>query len=220
MSFDTSVVWQNLPALLAGLWLTIVIVCFSVVVATAIGILVCAGMLLGKGIIHRVSVSYVSIFRALPEPIIIFWLYYCSPLILNSKLSAFESGAIALAIPSGAYLAEIFRAGIQAVPRGQIEAAQALGLRSFWVVWDVLVPQALRIMIPPILGIVTILIKNSALVSAIGVEELFYRATVLGGQTFHYFEFLSVTAVIYFVVILPLSALVQVQERRLAAKLK
>ena len=220
MSFDTTVVWQNLPALLAGLWLTIVIVLLSLIVATGIGILVCAGMLLGRGALYRASVNYVSIFRALPEPIIIFWLYYCSPLILNSKLSAFESGAIALAIPSGAYLAEIFRAGIQAVPRGQIEAAQALGLRSFWLVWDVLVPQALRIMIPPILGIVTILIKNSALVSAIGVEELFYRATVLGGQTFHYFEFLSVTAVIYFVLILPLSAFVQLQERRLSAKLK
>jgi His/Glu/Gln/Arg/opine family amino acid ABC transporter permease subunit len=220
MSFDIPVVWQNLPALLAGLWLTIVIVLLALVVATGIGILVCAGMLLGKGIIYKASVNYVSIFRALPEPIIIFWLYYCSPLILNTKLSAFETGAIALAIPSGAYLAEIFRAGIQAVPRGQTEAAQALGLRPFWLVWDVLVPQALRIMIPPILGIVTIIIKNSALVSAIGVEELFYRATVLGGQTFHYFEFLSVTAVIYFVLILPLSAVVQLQERRLSAKLK
>ena len=220
MSFDTLVVWQNLPFLLSGLWLTIVIVVLSLAIAIAIGTLACAGMMLGGTVTRGISTNYVSVFRALPEPIIIFWLYYCSPLLLNTKLSAFESGAIALAVPSGAYLAEIFRAGIQAVPRGQIEAARALGLPSFWLVWDVLAPQALRMMIPPILGVVTILMKNSALVSAIGVEELFYRATVLGGQTFRYFEFLSITAVIYFVLILPLSMLVQWQERRLSAKLK
>ncbi len=217
MSFDAQVIWQNLPSLLSGLRLTIVIVVLSLFFAVVIGVLVCTGMLLGGPVVRRISADYVSVFRALPEPIIIFWLYYCSPLILNTKLSAFESGAIALAVPSGAYLAEIFRAGIQAVPRGQIEAARALGLHPFWLLWDVLVPQALRIMIPPILGIVTILIKNSALVSAVGVEELFYRASILGGQTFHYFEFLSVTAVIYFVLIMPLSVIVQFQERRLSA---
>jgi His/Glu/Gln/Arg/opine family amino acid ABC transporter permease subunit len=218
MSFDTSIIWQNLPMLLAGIWLTVVIVFLSLVVAIVIGLLVCAGTLLGKGFVHDLCVGYVALFRALPEPVIIFWMYYCGPLILNSKLSAFESGTIALAIPSGAYLAEIFRAGIQAVPRGQIEAGRALGLSSFWLVWDVVAPQALRMMIPPTLGIVTILIKNSALVSAIGVEELFYRATVLGGQTFHYFQFLTVAAVIYLLMILPLSVLVQRQERRLLAK--
>ncbi|MDI3468641.1 MAG: ABC transporter, permease protein (cluster 3, basic aa/glutamine/opines) [Pseudolabrys sp.] len=218
MSFDTQIVWQNLPSLLYGLRLTIVIVILSLFFAGVIGVLICAGMLLGSPVVRRISADYVSIFRALPEPIIIFWLYYCSPLILNTKLTAFETGAIALAIPSGAYLAEIFRAGIQAIPRGQIEAARALGLPPFWLLWDVLVPQALRIMIPPTLGIVTILIKNSALVSALGVEELFYRANVLGGQTFHYFEFLTVTAIIYFMLILPLSAAVQFQEQRLSAR--
>jgi His/Glu/Gln/Arg/opine family amino acid ABC transporter permease subunit len=218
MSFDTAVIWQNLPALAAGIWLTIAIVVVSLAIGIVIGLLVCAGMLLARGLAYYMSVSYVGLFRAVPEPVIIFWLYYCAPLILNSKLSAFESGTIALAIPTGAYLAEIFRAGIQAVPRGQFEAARAVGLSPLWLVWDVVAPQALRMMIPPMLGIVTILIKNSALVSAIGVEELFYRATVLGGQTFHYFEFLTVTAVIYFVLILPLSALVQRQERRLLGK--
>jgi His/Glu/Gln/Arg/opine family amino acid ABC transporter permease subunit len=116
---------------LAGIWLTVVIVFLSLVVAIVIGLLVCAGTLLGKGFVHDLCVGYVALFRALPEPVIIFWMYYCGPLILNSKLSAFESGTIALAIPSGAYLAEIFRAGIQAVPRGQIEAGRALGLPSF-----------------------------------------------------------------------------------------
>jgi His/Glu/Gln/Arg/opine family amino acid ABC transporter permease subunit len=217
MHFDSSVIWQNLPALLSGIWLTIVIVVLSLLVGTVIGLVVCGGMLLGGPIVSRLSGAYVGLFRALPEPIIIFWLYYCAPLILNEKLSAFETGAIALAIPSGAYLAETFRAGILAVPVGQIEAGRAIGLSGIWLIWDVIGPQAARTMIPPMLGIVTLLIKNSALVSAIGVEELFYHATVLGGQTFHYFEFMTVTAGIYFCLIVPLSALLQRYERRLLA---
>jgi polar amino acid transport system permease protein len=82
----------------------------------------------------------------------------------------------------------------------------------------VIAPQALRMMIPPTLGIVTILIKNSALVSAIGVEELFYQANVLSGQTLHHFELLSAVAVIYFLLILPLSILVQRREKRLLSQ--
>lgn len=220
MSFDTQVVWQNLPLLLSGIWLTIAIVMVSLAVAVVIGVVVCTGMLFARGLAYYISVYYVALFRGLPEPIIIFWLYYCAPFILNTKLSAFTTGTIALAIPTGAYLAEIFRAGIQAVPRGQIEAARAIGLAPWSVAADVVVPQAMRMMIPPMLGIVTILIKNSALVSAIGVEELFYRATVLAGQTLRYLEFLTAAAFIYFVLILPLSLLVQRQERQLLRRVR
>lgn len=219
MSFDASVIWQNWPLLLAGVGLTIVLVVVALAVGIVIGLLACAGSLLGSGFAYHLSVAYIGLFRGLPETVIVFWLYYCAPLILNTKLSAFEAAVIALSIPSGAYLAEIFRAGIEAVPRGQIDAARAIGLSPFWLAWDVVGPQALRMMIPPMLGIVAILIKNSALVSAIGVEELFYRATVLSGQTFRHFELLTAAAVIYFLMILPLSILVQRQEKRLLANI-
>src|SRR5262249_20237057 len=122
------------------------------------------------------------------------------------------------AIPAGAYLAEIFRAGIEAVPRGQIEAARAIGLSPFWVACDVVAPQALRTMIAPILGLGTILIKNSALGSVIGGEELVHRAMVYSGETLRYFELLTAAGIIFFILILPLSILVQVQERRLLTR--
>ena len=218
MSFDSSVVWSNLALLGAGIWLTFALTLTALALGIVIGLLACVGRLLGRGLLYYISTGYIGLFRGLPETVIIFWLYYCGPLILNVRLSAFWSGTIALAIPAGAYLAEIFRAGIEAVPRGQRDAARAIGLAPFWIVWDVIAPQALRMMIAPILGIVTILIKNSALVSAIGVEELFYRATVLAGQTFRHFELLSAIAVIYFLMILPLSILMQRQERRLLAR--
>jgi His/Glu/Gln/Arg/opine family amino acid ABC transporter permease subunit len=219
MSFDLAAVRESLPILAGGVGLTILVVVVSLAIGIGIGLVACAGTLLGKGLLYRFSRAYIGLFRGLPEMVLIFWLYYCGPLILNGKLSAFQSATAALAIPAGAYLAEIFRAGIQAVPRGHVEAGRALGLSSFWLVWDVIAPQALRIMIPAFLGLVTILIKNSALVSAIGVEELFYRATVHAGQTFRHFELLTAAAIIYFLLILPLSVLVQRQERRLLAKI-
>ncbi len=220
MTFDISIVWQSLPALAAGAWLTAALVVVSLAIGIAIGLLVCAGTLGGQGMVRRLAVGYVGLFRGLPETLIIFWLYYCGPLILDVKLSAFATGTAALAIPSGAYLAEVFRAGIQAVPKGHVEAARALGLSRFWVMWSVIAPQALRMMIPAFLGVVTILIKNSALVSAIGVEELFYRATVLAGRNFHHFELLTAAAIVYFALILPFSLAVQRQERRLLAKVR
>jgi His/Glu/Gln/Arg/opine family amino acid ABC transporter permease subunit len=220
MTFEVGVLWSSLPILAGGAWLTALLVVAALVVGAAIGLLVCAGTMLGRGLVHRLSIAYVSLCRTLPETVLIFWLYYCIPLILKDRPSAMETAIAALAIPTGAYLAEIFRAGIEAVPRGQVEAARALGLSSLWVALDVVAPQALRTMIPPTLGYVTILIKNSALVSVIGVEELFYRATVQAGQNLHYFELLTAAGLLYFLMIMPLSVLVQVQERRMLARIR
>jgi His/Glu/Gln/Arg/opine family amino acid ABC transporter permease subunit len=215
MAFDMRVVWDSLPFLLGGLWLTVLVSLAALAVGAVIGLLVCAGTMLGRGLVYRLCVAYVSLFRTLPETVLIFWLYYCIPLVLNHRPTAFNSAVMALAIPAAAYFAEIFRAGIESVPRGQVEAARAIGLSPFWLLWDIIAPQALRTMIPPILGLSTIVIKNSALVSVIGVEELFYRATVYAGQTFRYFELLTSAAVLFFLLILPLSVLVQLRERRL-----
>jgi His/Glu/Gln/Arg/opine family amino acid ABC transporter permease subunit len=119
MQFDPSIIWSNLPVLVSGIWLTILLVAIALVFAIVLGLLACAGTLLGRGLVYYLSVGYIGFFRGLPETVIIFWLYYCTPLVLNTRLSAFWTGTVALAIPSGAYLAEIFRAGILAVSRGR-----------------------------------------------------------------------------------------------------
>ena len=119
MQFDPSIIWSNLPVLVSGIWLTILLVAIALVFAIVLGLLACAGTLLGRGLVYYLSVGYIGLFRGLPETVIIFWLYYCTPLVLNTRLSAFWTGTVALAIPSGAYLAEIFRAGILAVSRGR-----------------------------------------------------------------------------------------------------
>jgi len=218
MLFDPHVFWSSLPFLLQGTWTTIVVVCASMAVGIIIGVLLCAGMVLGSGLIRVLSFAYVSLFRTLPETVLVFWIFYCIPLVASGRPTAFQSAVAALAIPAAANFAEIFRAGVIAVPRGHVEAAHAMGLSRIWVFLDVVAPQASRIIVPPFFGAVTILIKNSALVSIIGVQELFYHATVSANQNYHYIEIMTGAALIYFMLILPLSMLVQWQEQRLLVR--
>ena len=214
--FDPQVVIAAWPVLLAGLRTTILLVAAALAIGSAIGFVACAGKLLRRGLLYQLGTTYVALFRGLPETVLIFWMYYCGPLVFNARLSGFASALATLSIISGAYLAEIFRAGIEAVPRGQAEAARALGLSEFRVAVDVVAPQAIRVMIPAFVGFVTILVKNSALVSAIGVGELFYEASVTAADNFHYFELLSAVGAIYFCLIFPFSMLARYAERRLA----
>jgi His/Glu/Gln/Arg/opine family amino acid ABC transporter permease subunit len=218
MSFDTRVLWQSIPFLQVGLETTVLLVLGSLAIGICLGAIACAGRLLGRGLLYRISTAYVGLCRGLPEIVLIFWIYYCGPLVFDVSLTDVESALATLSIISGAYLAEIFRAGVEAVPRGQIEAGRALGLSEFWVGWSIVIPQAVRVMVPALVGFVTILLKNTALVSAIGVTELFYEANVFAGQTLRYLEILTAVGVIYFCLIFPLSLVVQHSERRLATR--
>jgi His/Glu/Gln/Arg/opine family amino acid ABC transporter permease subunit len=209
MSFDAGIFRESIPVLLNGLWTTFLLVVASLCVGMLIGAVVCAGRLNGRGLLHHLCVIYISAFRGLPETVLIFWLYFCGPLIFDSKLTAFKSATIALAVIAAAYFAEIFRAGIEAIPKGQLEAARALGLSEPVILWDIIAPQAIRLMLAPLLGYTTILIKNTSIASAIGVEELFYQANVFAGQNLRYFEVFTMAALIYFLMISPLSILVQ-----------
>ena len=218
MTFDFRVIVEAFPTLMSGLATTILLVLAALGIGIAIGIVACGGRLLGRGPLYQLGSAYIALFRGLPETVLIFWMYYCGPLVFDVRLTDFGCAVATLSIIAGAYLAEIFRAGIEAVPRGQSEAARALGLSELWVACSVVAPQAIRVMIPAFVGFTTILVKNSALVSAIGVAELFYEASVLAGQNFRHFELLSAVGAIYFCLIFPLSMLAQRFERRLAAR--
>jgi ABC-type amino acid transport system permease subunit len=157
------------------------------------------------GIAHHAARAYLAFFRTTPELVLIFWAYFCLPPIFGLRLSAPVSGIVALSLVCGAYMAEIFRAGIEAVPRGQVEAACSLGLSSLAIWVTILLPQAVRRMMPAFLNYLTELLKNSTLLAGIGVAELAYQAYTLGAMTYRYMELLTSIAVIFFIVILPLS---------------
>ena len=212
-TFRFEVVLRNLPFLLEGLGLTIQITLFSIVGAMAIG-LVAALLRLSRLVgVSQVVRAYVDFFRCTPVLVQLVWIYYALPLVLGIRMSAFASAVLALSLNMGAFLGEIFRAGIQSIDRGQREAAFVLGMTSQQTLRRIVLPQALVRMLPPIGSSMIILLKESSLASFIAVAELTYQGHVLQASTFRPIEILSVVAAVYFILTFPLSLLVQLLER-------
>lgn len=205
MDYNWNVVFRNYELLIQGLAITVQVTLISVLIGFLIGGIVCAARLSKTNLIKNFAIGYILFFRATPEMILIFWAYFCVPMIFEFKVSGFWTGSVALGLVTAAYLAEIFRAGFNAIPVGQLEAADSLGLK-FYVKWRfIITPQLMKIMIPPLFNYFTELLKNTSLLSGIGVAELALQAYLLGGQTFRYVEFLSAIAILYFLLIFPLS---------------
>tara|TARA_B100000900_G_scaffold222497_1_gene188862 strand:+ start:198 stop:851 length:654 start_codon:yes stop_codon:yes gene_type:complete len=205
MDYNWNVVFRNYELLIQGLAITVQVTLISVLIGFLIGGIVCSARLSKTNLIKNFAKGYILFFRATPEMILIFWAYFCVPMIFEFKVSGFWTGSVALGLVTAAYLAEIFRAGFNAIPVGQLEAAESLGLK-FYVKWRfIITPQLMKIMIPPLFNYFTELLKNTSLLSGIGVAELALQAYLLGGQTFRYVEFLSAIAILYFLMIFPLS---------------
>ena len=215
MDFQYRILLQYAPELLQGLLLTIYIVFACLVLSVAFGLLACVADLSQIRVARFVARRYINIFRVIPELVLIFWIYFCLPPLLDMKMSGATGGILALSLTSGAYMAEVFRAGIQAVPRGLVEAAQALGVRPYHRWRHVVLPIAVRSMMPAFINNFADLLKHTTLLSGIGVAEITYQAYTLGAQSFRYFEFFTVIAVAYFVIIFPLSVGARHAELRL-----
>ncbi|MDD9857885.1 MAG: amino acid ABC transporter permease [Gammaproteobacteria bacterium] len=214
MNFDWSILAAHLDLLALGALNTFLILLLALFFGVVIGALVCAGNLQTRRLLRLPSRIYTHIFRTVPEMALIFWIYLSLPLILGTSFSAFASGILALSLVAGAFLGEIFRAGIVAMPAGQVDAANALGL-GFVARWvKVILPQALRTVLPAIVNFITELLKMTSLLAAITVGELAYQAYILGSQTFKYNEFFTSVAIAYFVLIFPVSLLARRLERR------
>jgi len=205
MEFQFGVLVRNYPLLVSGALVTLLITAIALTIGVALGGLLCAARLSRSKPLNRFAGGYILFFRVTPEMVLIFWAYFCIPLITGIRASGLWAGSITLGLVAAAYYAEIFRAGILALPRGQGEAARSLGLRGTPLWRLVILPQALRLMVPALVNYFTELVKNTTLLSAIGVGELALQAYLLGGQTFRYVEFLTAIAFIYFLIIFPLS---------------
>lgn len=216
MEFNVFVIKQHWPLLVEGAVMTFLICAASLGLGIVLGAILCFGKMRRRGIFFRISTVIIDVFRTLPELVPIFWIYSAGPLIFDFRITAVGAGIVALTLYAGAFLAEIFRAGLQAVPRGQYEAGNSLGIPLFWLYWVVISPQALRMMIPPFVNFICDLVKVSSLLSAIGITELAYRASIISGETFRYLEIFTVAGVLYFIIIFPLSMFARHREKKLA----
>ena len=205
------------PYILGGSGITVLVCLLSIVLAVVLAIFGALGRVSTNSVAYAVSSFYVSLVRGTPLLVQIYIIYFALPTISPMLiLDAIPAGIIALGFNYGAYMTEIFRAGIQAVPRGQREAAQALGMPEQRIFRRIVLPQAVRIVTPAIGNEFIVMIKDSALVSIIGVQELLWRAETSGRQQFNLFEAFLVAALVYWALTILFSFFQGRLEKRMA----
>jgi len=205
-------VWA--PLILSGIPITIAVSVCAIVFATLFAIVGALGRLSRNAPIYAVATLYVSLVRGTPLIVQVFFIYSALPE-FGIVLPPFAAGVLALSFNYGAYMTEIFRAGIQAIPRGQVEAAQALGMTERSTMRRIVLPQAIRIVIPAIGNEFIAMIKDSALVAYVGIQETYFRASTTGSRFFRSFETLLVAALIYWVLTIVFSLIQERIEKRL-----
>lgn len=191
--------WAYRWAILQGLLNTIILTAVAMVVGLPAGFVLAAGMRAGFWPIRILAIAYVEVFRNTPLVLQLFWIHYALPSFTGYSTTVFQSGLIAMTLQSSAYLADVARTGIQSVPRGQWEAAGALALPR-WSLWvDVVLPQALKIIIPPLANIAIGYFKASAVLALLAVGELMTVGVRIANHSFKPIETLTLIGVIYLV---------------------
>lgn len=216
--FDWSLIWDNFPLLLAGAGITIQITAMSVGCGFIIGMFASLARLSRFKIVRILVKCYVELFRGTPLLVQIFMIYFALPKLLHQPINPYIAAVTACSINSGAYVSEIFRAGIQSIDKGQMEAGRSLGLTWAQTMRYIIMPQAFKAIIPPLGNEFIAMMKDTSLVSVIGFEELTRRGQLIIARTYGSFEIWTAVALIYLVMTLSISQLVAYLERRYKIK--
>ncbi|HXZ35806.1 MAG TPA: amino acid ABC transporter permease [Thermodesulfobacteriota bacterium] len=211
--FDFSIIIKYLPLFLKGVFLTVEISFLAILIGLPVGILAALARTSGFRILNLMGAVYVEVFRNTPLLIQIFIIFFGLPGI-GIKLSPYISGLTALVLYVGAYNTEVIRAGLEAVPRGQIEAAESLGLTGVQTFLHIILPQTFRISLPALGNNWVALVKNSSLVSVIGMVELTWVTFDLNALTFRSFELFGAATIFYLILIFILINIQAFVEKR------
>ena len=214
MSFDIGFMLRAVPILAEGLTTTLALAVPAILLAAAWGVLVVVGLLSKNRLLQRTAQGYVEVVRNTPVLVQMFFIFFGSG-VLGYPLSGFVAGLLALVLQNGAYAAEIYRAGIQSVSQRQSEAGLALGLMPGAAFRIVVLPQALRKVIPPLSNQGVLIIKDTSLVATISVAELTFRARLLTDRTAAVFEIFFALALFYIALTALFSLLMRLLEVRL-----
>ena len=205
---------QAMPLLLTGAAVTVQITALSVLLGIIIGLFVGIARISTYRVIHLIAAVYVDFLRGTPLLVQIFLVYFALPVVTGQRIDPFVAAIAACSINSSAYVAEIFRAGIQSIDAGQMEAGRSLGMSWLQTMRYIIVPQAARRVIPPLGNEFIALLKDSSLVSVIGFEELTRRGQLIIARTYASLEIWLCVAIIYLVMTVSISRLVAWLERR------
>ena len=214
--WDFAILTKYTRLFVSGVGWTLAYTLGTVLLGTLIGLVVGILRLNTWRALQWPLIAYVEVFRCTPLLVQIIWFYYAFPVLIGVNIPAHAAAIAVLSLYGGAFYAEIFRGGIQSLERGQWDAAKALGLRGWLVMRLVILPQAVRRMLPPYVNQSITQLKNTSLVSVIAVPDLVYNATLINADTYRPLEVYTVVAVIYFLILFPATLIAQRLEKSLA----
>jgi His/Glu/Gln/Arg/opine family amino acid ABC transporter permease subunit len=217
-SLDFAVLWKYRVALLSGLLNTLLITFASIALGTVIGFLLTISLMQRTRFLRWPVLAFLEIMRNVPIVVVLFWVHFALPVLTGFSTSVFQSGVIAMTVQSSAYLTDVIRAGIQAVPKGQWQAADALGLAtaSKWI--DIILPQAAKIVIPPLANVSIGYFKASATLALLSVGELMTVASRVSTYSYKPIETMTAVGAIYLAMGYVLSHLTYRLERVLGGR--
>lgn len=218
MNLNVDLMINSLPLLIVGAGITIQITAISVGLGLIIGMFVGIARICNVKVLRALATVYIDFLRGTPLLVQIFLIYFALPMVVGQRVDPFIAAITACGINSGAYIAEIFRAGIQAIDEGQMEAGRSLGMTWVQTMRCIIVPQAFKNIVPPLGNEFIALLKDSSLVSVIGFEELTRRGQLIIARTYGSLEIWITVALIYLVMTLTISRFVSYMEKRLATK--
>ncbi|MBS7701603.1 MULTISPECIES: amino acid ABC transporter permease [unclassified Chelatococcus] len=214
MKYDWSVVWEYRWELLGGVYVTFIIALLTMAIAIPLGIAVMMLRQSGNAVLRWCGGFFVEFFRNIPLILLVVWVFYAIPIFFGVRMGNFATSVTALVLGIAAYNAENFRAGVNSVRRGQSEAGLALGMSQWQVTRVVVLPQAIRRVVPVLASTWVSLFKATSLVSVINVVELSYVGTAIRGETFRVLEILTAVAVIYWLLGYPQAKLADFLNRK------
>jgi polar amino acid transport system permease protein len=216
--FRWDIIPNNFDFLMSGLEMTLFISATALALAMFGGLLLAVVDMSRFVAVRAIGLAFGELIRNTPILVQLLWVYYVLPIVFGLQISALAALLIGLSVYMAAFISEVYRAGIQAVPKGQKEAAQVLGLTPFQSFRRIVLPQAIRLTLPPLASNFVQLIKYSSLGSVISVSEITRRGTELSSTTFRPLEIFSFIALVYFCICWPLAMAIRIWERRLASR--
>jgi His/Glu/Gln/Arg/opine family amino acid ABC transporter permease subunit len=205
LSLDFESITPSIPFILGGIAVTLKFTALSAVIGFIFGVLLSFCKISSFKPLYWFGMAYTSVFRGTPLLVTLSLIYFATPQLTGYDISGFQAGIITFSLNSAAYISEVIRAGILAVDRGQTEAAQSLGVRYQPMMLDIILPQAIKNILPALVNESIALLKDSTLVSTIGAQDLLRRAQIVGAEKYVYFEPLLIVTVIYYAMVMILT---------------
>jgi polar amino acid transport system permease protein len=216
-TWDFSVLWEYRWVFLQGLGLTVSFTVAIVIGGLVLGLLAAMGLLSRYRLVRGVALLFTEVFRCTPVLVQLIWFYYALPILAGIEMTPITASLFALSCYGGAFFAEIIRGGIVSIEPGQREAGQALGMTPALTMRRIILPQALRRMVPALMNQSIMQFKNTSLVSVLAVPDLVYQGQMVAHDSFRPLETYTAVAVAYFVILFPLTVIVRYREKQYGA---